>query len=201
MNAQAPNASIRFFDDQFRRQIRAREFRLNPFELAALEHLHGRVLDLGCGVGNLSVEAARRGCSVVALDACDVAIDSLRERTRAEGLDIEARAVDLQCGVITGEFDAIACIGLLMFFDCASAARVLSNLQDCVRPGGVAIVNVLVEGTTYLDMFEPSGHCLFGRTELEARFAGWRIVDSRIDEFAAPGNRVKVFSTVVAAKP
>src|SRR5690606_32546271 len=106
-----------------------------------------------------------------------------------------------QCGVITGEFDAIACIGLLMFFDCASAARVLSNLQDCVRPGGVAIVNVLVEGTTYLDMFEPSGHCLFDRDELDARFAGWRIVDSRIDEFAAPGNQVKVFSTVVAVKP
>jgi tellurite methyltransferase len=191
MNAQAPNASLRFFDEQFRRQIREHEFRLNPFELSALQHLRGRVLDLGCGVGNLSVEAARRGCSV----------DSLRERARAEGLDIEARAVDLQRSVITGEFDAIACIGLLMFFDCASAVRVLVNLQDCVRPGGVAIVNVLVEGTTYLDMFEPSGHCLFGRNELDARFAGWRIVDSRIDEFAAPGNRVKVFSTVVAVKP
>ncbi len=108
--------------------------------------------------------------------------------------------MDLQRSEITGEFDAIACIGLLMFFDCASASRVLGNLQDRVRPGGVAIVNVLVEGTTYLEMFEPAGHCLFGRTELEARFDGWRIVDSRIDEFAAPGNRVKVFSTVAAMK-
>ena len=201
MNSQAPNASIRFFDEQFRRQIREHEFGLNPFELSALPYLRGRVLDLGCGVGNLSVEAARRGCSVVALDACDVAIDSLRERARAEHLDIEARAVDLQRSEITGAFDAIACIGLLMFFDCPGAGRVLANLQDRVRPGGVAIVNVLVEGTTYLDMFEPSGHCLFGRSELDARFAGWRIAESRIDEFAAPSDRVKVFSTVVAVKP
>jgi tellurite methyltransferase len=201
MTGDGPNASIRFFDAQFRRQVREREFVPNPFEQAALPHLRGRVLDLGCGVGNLSVEAARRGCSVVALDACAVAIDSLRERALAEHLDIDAREVDLRSFGIAGEFDAIACIGLLMFFDCPTAARILATLQGRVRSGGVAIVNVLVEGTTYLEMFEPTAHCLFARTGLEDRFAGWQIVDSRIDSFAAPGGREKVFSTVTARKP
>ena len=63
------NRSVNFFDEQFRRQVAAGEYALNPFELAALPHLHGAVLDYGCGLGNLAVEAARRGCQVLALDA------------------------------------------------------------------------------------------------------------------------------------
>ena len=193
--------SVEFFDRQFAQQAGGPSPGLNPFEQAALPHLRGSVLDYGCGMGELSLAAARAGCDVLALDASEVAVNHLRRQARAERLSIRADVADLRSHRIQGEYDSVVSIGLLMFFDCASAARVLANLQDRVRPGGVAIVNVLVEGTTYLDMFEPSGHCLFGRTELEARFAGWRIVDSRIDEFAAPGNRVKVFSTVVAAKP
>ena len=45
-----------------------------------------------------------------------------------------------------GQFDAIVSIGLLMFFDCATARRVLADVRAHVRPGGVAVVNVLVEG-------------------------------------------------------
>lgn len=200
MTTGVPNASIRFFDAQFRRQVRDREFELNPFERSALPHLRGRILDLGCGIGNLSIEAARRGCSVVALDACGVAIDCLCERAQAEGLDIDAREVDLRDFEPEGQFDAIVCIGLLMFVDCARASGVLARLQDHVRPGGVAIVNVLVEGTTYLDMFDASGYCLFGRNELDARFAGWQAIESRIQAFPAPGGLEKVFSTVIARK-
>ena len=45
----SPNASIRFFDEQFQRQIAAENYELNPFELAALPHLLGKTLDFGCG--------------------------------------------------------------------------------------------------------------------------------------------------------
>ena len=56
----SPQHPVAFFDSQFRRQIEQQEFSLNPFERLALEHLSGRVLDLGCGLGNLAVAAARR---------------------------------------------------------------------------------------------------------------------------------------------
>src|SRR5450759_4075521 len=71
------NRSIEFFDKQFEQQVRDREFRLNPFEEMALPFLRGRVLDLGCGMGNLAIEAARRGCSVVALDSSAAAIQRI----------------------------------------------------------------------------------------------------------------------------
>ena len=73
------NRSIDFFDDQFRRQIGARDFSLNPFEHAALPFLKGRVLDLGCGLGNLAIAAARNGARNIQLRS---GLDSLHRRAR-----------------------------------------------------------------------------------------------------------------------
>ena len=53
------NQSITFFDAQFQKQVAGGDFVLNPFEKAALPFVRGRVLDLGCGLGNLSIEAAQ----------------------------------------------------------------------------------------------------------------------------------------------
>ena len=67
MEAMNSDASLRFFDAQFQRQVRESELALNPFEKQALAFLRGTILDYGCGLGNLAVAAARQGCSVVAL--------------------------------------------------------------------------------------------------------------------------------------
>lgn len=195
------NRSIRFFDEQFRRQVAASDYALNPFEAAALPYLNGAVLDYGCGLGNLAAQAARRGCKVVALDASETAIGHLRERASREGLPLRASVADLRSFELTEQFDAVVCIGVLMFFDCPTALAQLSHLQAHVRPGGVAIVNVLVEGTTFMDMFSPEGHCLFGRDQVREQFAGWPLISCEQQEFPAPGGTRKVFVTVIARKP
>lgn len=195
------NKSIAFFDQQFQQQARDQDFKLNPFELAALPHLRGRVLDFGCGMGNLAITAARSGCSVVAMDASRSAISHLRQRARAEALPVEAIETDLRNHAGTEDFDCVVSIGLLMFLDCATARRLLTMLQAHVRPGGIAVINVLVEGTTYLDMFEPGHYCLFARDEMEGRFAGWNMLRSEFDDFDAPGGTIKSFITVIAQKP
>ena len=195
------NDSVKFFDTQFQQQARDRDFRLNPFELAALPHLHGRVLDYGCGLGNLAFAAAERGCSVLALDASPAAITHIKQHAAAKTLPVHAALADLRDYELDEDFDAVVSIGLLMFFDCPTAFKALSNLQAHVREGGIAVVNVLIEGTTYLDMFDARGHCLFSRTELESRFAGWSILRSEFSDFEAPGGRNKSFATVIARKP
>jgi tellurite methyltransferase len=197
----ATDRSIEFFDQQFARQIRDHDFQLNPFEQAALPHLRGRVLDFGCGMGNLALAAARRGCSVLALDASAAAVGHLRAVAATEGLDIGAAQADLRRYAIDEDFDTIVSIGLLMFFDCATALASLAAIQAHVKPGGTAIVNVLVEGTTYLDMFDPAGHCLFARDELARRFAGWKLLASEIADYPAPGGRIKSFATLISRKP
>jgi tellurite methyltransferase len=195
------NRSVEFFRHQFGHQIEAGDYRLNPFEQWTLPYLGGAVLELGCGLGNLSLEAARRGLSVTALDACPNAVADLERRAQAERLALKVEQTDLAEWRATAGHDTVIAIGLLMIFACADARRVLQEIRRAVRPGGVVAVNVLVEGTTFMDMFDPVRHCLFPADELERTFADWTLLLNRIDDFPAPGDRLKRFSTVIARRP
>jgi tellurite methyltransferase len=194
------NHTIDFFDRQFRRQIDAAEFALNPFELRALPHLRGRVLDMGCGLGNLALAAARQGCAVTALDASPAAIAQLHSVARFEALPLSAAIVDFDTWRIGAFYDTVVAIGLFMFFPRPRSIALLDDALAHVAPGGTLVVNVLIEGTTYLEMFEPGRSTLFGENEIAQRCAGWRILESRVDSFEAPGNTVKRFSTVIARR-
>jgi tellurite methyltransferase len=195
------NKSVAFFDRQFRQPASDAALKLNPFEELALPYLHGEMLDFGCGMGNLAFAAAHRGCVVTALDASPAAVSHVRARAAKEAVAVQAGLADLRDYRLVGNYDCIVAIGLLMFFDCRTAMRQLAALQAHVRPGGCAVVNVLIEGTTYLDMFDPGEHCLFAPAELVNRFAGWRIERSEISDFEAAGRQLKRFATVVACKP
>lgn len=195
------NPSVTFFDEQFKRQITTHDFALNPFELAAVPHLRGSVLDFGCGMGNLAVHAARAGHPVLALDASPAAIAHLRRLAQEEALPLEAVEADLRSTRLERQFDTVVCIGLLMFFDCPSALVQLAHLKSLVRPGGMAVLNVLTEGTTFMDMFSNEGHCLFGLDALRDEFADWRILSHEHSAFPAPGGKVKAFATLIAQAP
>ena len=195
------SASVRFFEQQFQRQLQEAELRLNPFEEIALPWLRGQVLDFGCGLGNLAIAAARRGCSVLALDGSPTAIEHLRQRAAQAALPIVAQEVDLADYRLQEDYDTVVSIGLLMFLDCEHAWRQLAQLQEHLRPGGVAIINVLVQGTTYLDMFDPQQHCLLRAEQLRARFADWQIERWVLQDYPAPHGQVKSFASLIARKP
>ena len=193
--------SVEFFRHQFEQQIETTDYRLNPFEEWTLPFLRGSVLELGCGLGNLSLAAARQGLDVTALDACPNAVADLRRRAQAETLALRVEEADLAEWRASKSYDTVVSIGLLMFFTCDDGRRVLQEIRRAVRPGGVAAVNVLVEGTSFMDMFDPQHYCLFPFDELRQTFADWEILLDRHDEFPAPGGSCKRFGTVIARRP
>ena len=194
------NKSVAFFDTQFRKQVAAGDFVLNPFETTCLPHVRGRVLDFGCGLGNLAIAAARRGLDVTAVDASEAAITRIRKAATDEHLRIDAQCAEIGSYTIPGQFDTIVAIGLLMFFPRENALGLLSRIQAHVTDGGTAIVNTLTEGTTYMGMFEPGHYHLFGKDELRDLFAGWKVLHFTHDNFAAPEGTTKTFATIVAQK-
>jgi len=201
MSSKLINCSVEFFDRQFARQVTEHDFALNPFEQAILPFLFGEVLDLGCGLGNLATAAAKKGCRVLALDASPMAIARLRSLAEAEKLPITAQESDLSGLNVESQFDCVVAIGLLMFFPAAEARLGLARIKDLVKPGGLAAVNVLIEGTTFMDMFDPRGHYLFGDRELPDAFADWKTEYSAYESFPAPHDTIKRFCTLVARRP
>jgi len=193
--------AVDFFDRQFRGQIATGDFALNPFEQVALPYLRGDVLDLGCGLGNLALAAARAGCRVTAFDGSAAAVERLAAAAAAEGLPVVAHQADFASAPVSGDYDCIVAIGLLMFFARPRSIELLAAVMNATRPGGIAVVNALIEGTTFFDIFGDGPHTLFGHDEIEQAFAGWEILHSSHEDFAAPGGTRKKFTTVIARKP
>ena len=104
------------------------------------------VLDVAAGTGNVAVLAATEGARVVASDLTPALIDLGRERSAAEGLDIEwveADAEDLPFD--DGSFDAVtSCFGAMF---APRPELVASELFRAVRPGGsVGMANWTPQG-------------------------------------------------------
>lgn len=197
----AANRTLEFFEAEFQKRVGAHDDAPSSFEEAALPYVTGRVLELACGLGHLSLAAARRGCEVIAVDASPTAIAHVSAVAREENLPLTAVRADLEQYELQGPFDTVVAIGILMFFPRDVALSLLDRVQRAVRPGGCAAVTVLVEGTTFMRVFDPDRHYLFARDELDRAFFAWDILVSRSGEAPAPDGTVRRFAMVIARKP
>lgn len=96
--------------------------------------LHGRrILDAGCGTGALSVEAARRGADVVAIDLSPTLVGLAAERAPQ---DVAAR-IDFRVGDMLdprlGRFDHVVAMDSLIHYEAPDIVRVLGHLAASAR--------------------------------------------------------------------
>ena len=112
----------------------------------------GHLLDAGCGTGNVSREAARRGWAVTALDT-DA---QMLQVARAECADLPIRWVQSvlpQSGLRNGCFDAV--VANFVINNVPDPRAATQELARLVRPGGVVALTAWVsERATHIELIE-----------------------------------------------
>ncbi|HEV8714662.1 MAG TPA: class I SAM-dependent methyltransferase [Candidatus Binatia bacterium] len=146
-DAQANQEQIRYWNEQggprwVQRQQQL-DAQINPLGLAAMQHagvtLGERVLDVGCGCGQTSLELAQRvgaSGSVVGIDISQPMLTRACERQQELGLkNLEFLHADAQTYVFARErFDLIFSRFGVMFF--ADPAAAFANLRTALRSDG-----------------------------------------------------------------
>jgi magnesium-protoporphyrin O-methyltransferase len=90
-----------------------------------------RLLDAGCGTGALSIEAARRGARVVAVDLSPKLVSVARERIPA---DLDATIIEFKSGDMLdprlGRFDFVVAMDSLIHYQSADICRIMAGLAE-----------------------------------------------------------------------
>jgi len=113
-----------------------------------LEHCRpaGRIADLGCGTGRLSLTLARNGHQPLAVDLSPQMLRVVGARAAAAGLEIkrlQANLVELDC-LADQSFDHAACLfsTLGLIEGDANRRRFLTHVRRILRPGGVFVLHI-----------------------------------------------------------
>jgi SAM-dependent methyltransferase len=103
------------------------------------------VLDLCCGPGRHSLELARRGYRVTAVDRTAEYLEMLAEATEAEGLAIEVVHEDMRRFRREGAFDAVVNLftSFGYFEDQDDDRAVAANMRASLRPGGRLLMELM----------------------------------------------------------
>jgi magnesium-protoporphyrin O-methyltransferase len=94
------------------------------------DDLHGaRLLDAGCGTGALSIEAARRGAKVVAVDLSPTLVGVARERLPS---DLDPSSIEFRSGDMLdarlGRFDFVVAMDSLVHYHASDICRIIAGL-------------------------------------------------------------------------
>lgn len=97
------------------------------------------LLDVGCGAGQLTIPAAKRGLQVTGLDLAQNLVDQARERAKQEGLDIRIEQGDAE-NLPYEDASFAAVMSLIGSMFAPRPHLVASEMIRVCRPGGKIIM-------------------------------------------------------------
>lgn len=142
-----------------------------PF-VAVADRIGPRVLDIGCGTGDLAIWLAEQGRAVTGIDFIEPPLVAARRKAAERGVAVNFLRMDARSvGEIPERFDAVADCGLFHTFDDAGRAAYVRELARLLEPGSRLFLLCMATA-------EPGTHGprRVGEAELREAFrTGWEI--------------------------
>ena len=103
-----------------------------------------RVLDVGCGFGRHSLELARRGYFVVAIDPSAAMIAAAQKRAALANISVDFRPLKGESFTTPQPFDAALCLftTLGQIFEGEENSALAAQAYNALKPGGKFVVEV-----------------------------------------------------------
>lgn len=123
LTSDAPVSRIRQTVREGRDQMRATILSRLPGDLTG-----ARILDAGCGAGQMTAELAARGAEVTAVDISPALVEIARRRLPGEHADrVSFRTGDMLAADL-GRFDHVVAMDSMIYYGVPDIARALDNL-------------------------------------------------------------------------
>jgi 2-polyprenyl-3-methyl-5-hydroxy-6-metoxy-1,4-benzoquinol methylase len=121
-----------------------------------------RILDFGCGAGNIAIELAKRGYNVTGVDAAERMIESSKNNAEQQGVsNVEFIKIDPRGDSLDSEkYNFVVCSSVIEYI--RDDELLLKNLYRSLLPGGHLFISV------------PNAHSLLGQLEDVAANIGVR---------------------------
>ena len=118
-------------------------FEVSPVHEAAVRHLAPvsgkRVLDIGCGEGELVGLLAAQGAEAVGADYVEQSVATARQNVPGARFEVaDARSLPFP----DGSFDAVVALGVIGYLDDADSAAFLAECRRVLAPGGALLFRV-----------------------------------------------------------
>lgn len=142
--------------------------------VAAAPAIGRRVLDAGCGTGDLAIWLAEGGRAVTGVDFLEEPLSRARAKAVARGVAVNFLGMDATAvGAIPERFDAVTDCGLFHTFDDSGRAAYVAALRTLLEPGAQVFLLCFSDA-------EPGSHGprRVGESELRAAFREGFLVES-----------------------
>ena len=138
----------------------------------AADAIRGRVIDIGCGTGDLSLWLTEQGRTVTGIDFLEKPLEAARHKAAERGLSTNFLQMDaVTVGELPERFDSAIDCGLFHTFDDAGRMAYVGALRQLLEPGSRVFLLCFADA-------EPGTHGPRRVSERELREAfatGWQV--------------------------